>query len=894
MNMKIFPTGTLCLVVGCLLIVGEAFAQSKPIYDPKKGFYDYQSRMNNYFKKVGKVKTGYNQWKRIEWYYSTRLGSNGEIVNQQKFTQEALQQVSVLKAKQTELINAPNLVTGAWSHVGPTEIVSREEGIGRVNRLGFVNSQPNTIYAATAGGGLWKTTNGGSSWQPLTDGLPNSNISDVAVNQANTNIIYILTGDGDATSYGGSPTRCCGFGKYSTGVLKSTDGGVTWYPTGYQWEETDLRSDFKLLMHPTDFNTLYVAGNNGLYRTTNGGNSWIKLLDQFVYDVEFMPNNPQVIYAGVNGGRLYISMDGGSIWTPKFLTREREASRVSVAVSPDFGTAIYVLISNSADEDTTNQFYSFNGLYYSPDQGENWTKQASHLPNVFSGNGLVLDGRAETYAHSLAVSPTDEQKVITGAISIFKSSNGGTNLNIVDPDAGIYHVDVHDLIYSPTSNTLFAATDGGVYRSTNDGATWTAINNNLAITQYYRISTAPVSSLVVMGGSQDNGTHFRNSISSTFVSAPGTGGDGMDNAISQSNPSTMFASKQSGHIYRSTNSGALFSDFCNPNQLATMNIDVGGPWVTNIKIHPTNSNTVYVGYTSVVRAVTSGSSTTFTDIGNKGTMIVTGETILEICQSDPAVIYAGSNNFDGDKGKRIWRTNNGGNTWDTIVVPFPLQRFTKLAVNPGNPEEIWLTYGGYTPGGKVYYSDDGGKQWSNISGSLPNVPINCIIYASNDNLSSDPLYIGTDIGVFYRNNTLGDWIPFSMGLPVVEISDLEINHSVGLLRAGTYGRGIWETSLFTNNCFINLTFGPGAHPPSQPAFHTVTETISSSATIEGVGAHIEYKAGQNITLTPTFRVNGSTGAKFIAYIGPCPSGGVPPGYTAPTMNGLGGYLIENK
>lgn len=891
-------SSSLCIRAGLLpaifLIAATLVAQIKPSFNADKGFFDFQNEMNAFFKKVGETKTGFKQWKRAEWYFSSRVDQQGRPYNQQQLNQEALLQVATMKTKMLNDGIAPLAVSGTWSPVGPTAVNSNEEGIGRVNRLGFVPSDPDIIFAATAGGGLWKTTNGGSSWTPLTDGLPNSNVADVAVNPANTNIIYLLTGDADASSFNGSPMTCCGFGKYSTGILKSTDGGITWRYTGYKLVESDEISDFKLLMHPSDFNTLFVVGTNGVYRTTDAGANWTRVLSQKTYDIEFMPNNPSVVYAGVLGGKFYKSINGGTDWTLEYSNPTSWATRVSIAVTPDRATAVYMLICNTPPKEDDPDFYSFNGLYFSSDSGNTWVKRASVSPNVFSGNGVPIVGRAETYAHTLAVSPFNDNVVNIGAISIFRTTNGGANLGLIDPDNGIYHVDVHELTYGLNGNTLYAATDGGVYKSTNDGATWSIISGSLAITQYYRISVSPTSSLHVMGGSQDNGTHLKNSISPVFVAPPGTGGDGTDNAFSPSTPSVLYASKNGGTMYRSINTGASFNLFCNTPTLEGLGFDVGSPWVTNISVHPTNANIVFMGYRSVIRGVLAGSVWIFTNLGANNSERVSGLKILEVAPSNASVIYAGDANYDVGEKRRLWRSDNAGSSWVKINVPDTVEPFTRLTINPGNYQEIFLAYSGYRNNTKVFKSTNGGITWSNITGSLPNVPVNCIVYSDDDRSVDDAIYVGTDIGVFYRNNTLGDWIPFNTGLPVVEVTDLKINASGGLLRAGTYGRGIWQTALFSNNCPATENFLSGSHPPSEPAFVTVTNSISSGAIIRGVGANIQYKAGNSVTLTRGFLADGASGAKFVAYLGPCPGGGLPPGYLSASPNGLSGFLVENK
>ena len=392
-----------------------------------------------------------------------------------------------------------------------------------------------------------------------------------------------------------------------------------------------------------------------------------------------------------------------------------------------------------------------------------------------SGNGTGGQG---WYDCTLAVSPTNKNQVFIGGVNIWRSNNGGasnswTNVSTwyVQQDA---HADIHYLTWQPTTNDLFVGTDGGVFKTTNAGVSWTALINGMDITQYYKISQSTSNANLMLGGSQDNGTHRLSGTNWTRR----RGGDGMDNAIDPDNHNIMYCSTQYGNFAKSTNGGSTFGSM-------NINGNSNGPWVTQLEIDPSNSSILYAGYDRLFRSTNKGASWSATSGAIAG-----GSDIdyIAIAPSNNQTIYVAVNSA-------IYKSTNWGQSWSLVNGNLPgNNNITGIAISSTDENHIWVTRSSYQNGIKVFESTTGGNTWTNYSGSLPNLPVNCIVY---HNGTPDGIYIGTDIGVYYRDATMSDWVNFGQGLPRVVVNDLEIFYSGGKLRAGTYGRGVWESDLIT-------------------------------------------------------------------------------------------------
>jgi len=800
---------------------------------------DYKTiveQVEAYFEAHPNPQKPYKKFNRWKWFNSRHLDVNGQLTNTVRRNMDAL-----------ENMPAPpqNITTsGYWSEVGPTNYTrvgsGHNGGLGRVNVIAFHPSNGNIIYVGTPAGGLWRTTNGGSTWTPLTDGLPRIGVSGIAIQPNNPNVIYILTGDGD-----GGDTQ-------GIGVLKTTNGGQTWQETGLSWDVTQFRRGYKLLMHPTSYNTLFAATTGGLYKTTNGGSTWALELSGSINDVEFKPGDPTIMYAARrSSSAFYRSTDSGANWTYIDVDPNSSATitRLEIGVTPDNPNYVYALTGPATASG------EFRGVYRSFDSGANFGPKAD-TPNILGYPSDGSDDRDQSgYDLAIAVSPLDEADVITGGINIWKSTNFGNSFfNLTqwnEISATTYsHADIHELVYNPVNNYLYCGSDGGIFRSTNHGTSWTDLSSGLQIMQFYHIDIDEGDSNDFIGGTQDNGTNYRTTNTTTFNHIEG--GDGFDSMIDWNNPNILYLVANRS-IYKSTNAGASISNITPPGETEFF------PFLAQ---QHNAANTIFVGGDDVHRSTNGGS--TWTNLGSNGEEgIVQG--------------ISNTNRFYATSGFTLQRSNNilaANPTWTTISNGtgwLGTQAITDMCVYPNNSLRLYITKGGYTADEKVLVTFNGGDSWTNLSAGLPNVPILSILYQEGSN---DGIYVGTSIGVFYRDNTLGGWVPFRNGLPNTMVTDLEYNSVNGKVYAGTFGRGFWE-SLDYSPCptsyFLTDANLPGTGSSSGYRYYQASSSITSSRDIDGgVGTEIHYKAGGSITLEEGFKVE--SGSWMRGWIGGCGSG----------------------
>lgn len=736
------------------LIASPAFSQTwtEMMEDPDVNFYTLQQEFNQYWanRPIEKGK-GWKQFKRYEYFMEPRVYPSGNRTQASRAWEEYQEYISTMPVSTPETAN--------WTPLGPT--VPSGGGAGRINFVRFDPNNTSIIYVGSPAGGLWKSTNGGNSWSTGTDALSVIGCTDIAIDPTNTNILYLATGDGDAAD------------TYSIGVLKSTDGGITWNTTGLTWTVNQGRRISRLIIDPSNSSNLIAGTSNGIYRSTDAGATWTQVsTTSGIKDVEFKPGNSSTVYACSD--RFLKSTNGGATWTTitSGLPATSAVDRMAIAVTPANAAYVYIL----AGDQSSSGFY---GIYRSTDSGTTFSTRAT-TPNLMGWSSTGNDSGGQSwYDLAIAASPTNADVVIVGGVNIWRSSNGGTSWTInghwTGNGAPYVHADIHDLIFLPGSGTTyFSGNDGGVFKTTNSGGAWSDISNNLQIAQMYRLGMSTSNASLVLTGHQDNGTNRLNGTAWSEV----IGGDGMECFVDHSNNNVMYGELYYGDFHRSTNGGNSWTNIVS-------GLTGNSGWVTPWCQDPVTANTLYAGYNQVFKSTNQGTSwSQIGTISGSGNIVA-----LKVAPSNTQVIYAA-------RSTSIYKTTNGGGTWTAITGTLPVASaaITYIEVDPLDENNIWVTFSGYSSSNKVFVSTNGGSSWTNYSTGLPNLPVNCIVYQSN---TSDGVYVGTDVGVYYRDASYSSWQPFMTGLPNVIVNELEIYYATGKIRAATFGRGLWESDLFS-------------------------------------------------------------------------------------------------
>lgn len=686
---------------------------------------------DNIYDKADEQTKSRKAFNRERWFYEQRMFPDNFIPIDAY--QNSYEQREILRKRNGFYLNNLN----NWVSIGPScgYYFSYGNISSRITTIKFDPVNPNTVYLGAACGGVWKSTNGGMNWYPKTDYEVSLSSGALAIDPTNTNIIYY--GTGEATYSGVS--------YYGRGLLKSTDGGNTWinYSSGLPSSSYSSR----IVIRPGYPNQLLAAmGTGGLFKSTNAGVNWFLLVTGRCDDVVFDPTG-NIAYIIGQGTGFRISTDGGTTFTQYTNT---------------LGTRNHIAICKSNPAILYYSAYASSAItvYKSTNAGYNFSQVAV---------GFDFGGSQAWYDFYIHVNPFDPNYVFVGSIAMYRSTDGGNTFSNISSPNGI-HVDQHNMDFHPTDqNTMFCTNDGGVWKSTDKGTTWTNLNASLTLTQFYRIAADPNNSAHVLGGTQDNGTQRT---TGTLNWTAAYSGDGGEVCFHRPNSQYILGETQNNGVFRSTNGGTSWTS-------STSGLTGTGAWIGPIITHPDSLGIYYTARQDVFKTTNFGINWFAISSGTPGTTIRE----MAICKSNPAVLYITASNV-------IYKSTDRGYTFFNVTSGTPSRTITSVNIHPDSAKVAIITFSGFGAG-KIYKTTDGASSWFNMSGDLPDSPTNDgLIYYPGTSTST--YLVAMDIGVFMSNNWGNKWIELAQGLPNTVAMHLDYNLGSNKLRIGTHGRGVYE------------------------------------------------------------------------------------------------------
>ncbi len=699
---------------------------------------------------------------------------------------------------------SPRASPFAWSFLGPRPISSEywsyeNNAGGRVVSIAPHPTNQNICYIASASGGVWKTTNLGASWTPLTDELSTLNGGAIAVYATNPEHVYLGTGEYQTGTNG-------------DGMFKSLDGGSTWTRIATSAQAGSRFSG--LAVHPTNSQILHATGSIGYVRSTNGGTTWSNVITGTCSALRMHPSDPNIIYVAQEGQGIKKSVNGGGTFTS--LTAGLPAAGSFQRVVMDIGKNNALVLSAAFLDGGTSL-----GVYRTIDGGTSWTRLNS-APN-FCANQCSYDAY-------VAIDPLDANKMYLGGVDpryaqagVLRSINAGATWTEVSGGGVGLHPDHHAMSFGP-GGIIWEGNDGGIYRSAN-GTTWTNVNSNLAATQMYHVAVHPTFSSRILAGTQDNGTPERTGDSQTWPQLQA--GDGGFSAFDPQNTARRYTTYVYLTLYRWNNA---------------QSVDISGPWgsdstnwISPFVIDPNASGTLVAGTNRVWRTINATATTpTWTAIS---TNVVAGGgalNIVAVAKGNSSVIYSGSDSGDvyvttnATAASPIWNNRSTGlrSSGISSIIIDP-----STPVNPGRAFVSCLS----SSGARLFRTDNYGTAWRDVTGSLSSgvVPQSLAV---DFTFTPPVMYVGAGSGIYVSFNEGTTWTKDDGTFPNVNVSSLAIHDATRTLTVGTYGRGVWRTPLGTPpRCIADYNEDGGVDGPDVEAFFTEWDLGDPRADVDGDG-----------------------------------------------------------
>jgi photosystem II stability/assembly factor-like uncharacterized protein len=798
-----------------------------PRTDSMSNFFEVQTALNTYFTEHPGSKDE-KHWRRFENFYAGRLYPHGDIATYLQARDKAY------KTLQHRIKQQARSAHGIWSFVGPSD--NTERNFGRCVRIKFDPSDSDIIYVLTSSAGLWKSDDAGNTWQNLTADLPYLFGIDFAIHPADVNNIYILTANVKQGNYGINNTQ---------GIYVTNNGGATWSLrnplSGARWA-------FRMVMHPDNPDLMFAGTRDGIYRTDDAWLSATRITNYFdVFDFEFKPDDPTVMYASSRTGFYGSSASGDAgSWskvTDPTLSFLDTMVRTEIAVTPDNPNCVY-LVASDIDADFV----------------------ARSLSAGASGSWSIRDSTTDLwwyqpgYNMGVVADPDNYQTIYVMAVALWKSETGGAPGGWTDVGTGI-HADHHDLAFN--GSQIYDVNDGGVFRSGDGGDSWSNITPGIEVFEAYSIAGTPQDTQLYYTGAQDTGGNRIDSGGKFVGVCPGCTGDVVKCMIDYTNKDKAYMVPWQGGLRFTSDGWGSYTD-TGPGG-ANFEPEFGrGIFLCPYEMDPVDPKFIFTGKDSMWRLDMEAQTAQW--LGDPGS----GKTQR---------IAQGTNNRNRMyiiHNDTLYRTNDaltnsmGGASWTPLMNDFSVTaRMSDLTVNPDNANELYIVYTGTEAGSKVYYSPDSGASgsWQDYSGSLPNTPVNCIEFHDNG-LNNHAIYIGTDLGVFYLDDDLSDWVYYGNNLPAVPVTDIYINNTSNKLLVGTAGRGIWQSDVFSE-CPGSITLlADGEETGGERHYAASVHVTSSKIYDEAFSTKIVYQGGGYVDLLSGFRV--VSPGFFHAQTGDCP------------------------
>ncbi len=846
--------------------------------------------------------------KALEYFLKKRLPEGETALPIEKYYEamDEMQRMQVFSTAENRLLSREELKAnpeqprlGTWSFLGPGNIGGRTRSI-------IINpTSPNIIYAAGVAGGVWKSVNSGASWTPIADLIANIAVCSMAFDPKNPNTIYVGTGEGFPNS---DSVR-------GAGIFKTLDAGATWSRLP-NTANADFNFVNDIVVSNNDSKRVYAATSSGVWRSVDEGLNWTQVLPSTVnggcLDLAAR-TDVQTDYLFASCGNLQQSAiyqktnaeAAGGSWD-QVLT-ESGMGRTAIAIAPSNQNVVYAI---SAALSGTYQ----HGLYafFRSDSGGTtgtWTARVRNtdankvntaiLSNVVDataveckfGTGDFFTGQS-WYDLTIAVDPVDPLRVWVGGIDVFRSDDGGANWGAAafayDGTGGQFvygrtnqlHPDQHFITFHPqfngtTNQQMFVGNDGGIWRTDNARAqvstgprafcdssgnkvTWTNINNNYGVTQFYHGSVYP-DGKTYLGGTQDNGTPRGNDTDGPNQWKQIFLADGGYSAVDFLNPNTLYVSTQGGNFRKSTDAGASFS-------ITTLGLSGSVSFITPMLMDPSDPARLYTGGSVLFR---SDRMTLWNNLGSPQNVSLTGGIISAIAVAPTDANYALIGLSDGSivrttRSLALSSVNPLSTAFDSSTRP-RTGSVSWVAFDPNNKNIAYATYSTFG-NAHVWKTTNAGQSWSSIDGSggsgIPDIPAHCIVV---DPSNSARLYVGTDLGVFVSLDGGATWTVENTGFANVITESLVLNVTGGVtsLYAFTHGRGVFKVTANMSGCNFGLS-RTGSVVAAAGSDLTVDVTVAPGGCAWQAESNVPW-----ITLQPGAggTTNGTVGMKVTANTG---------------------------